>query len=60
MIMRLNSWFRAQSERLFKLLIAGSVLGALCGCAAGTTPTIAGSGTQNGVSASTTVTAVKF
>jgi hypothetical protein len=58
--MRLGSSISTRVTRIARLLLAGLVVGALCGCAAGTTPRVSGGGTQNGVSASATVTGVQF
>jgi hypothetical protein len=58
--MRLGSWISTQGQRIARLLIAGLVVAALSGCAAGPNPRMSGGGTQNGISASTTVTAVQF
>jgi hypothetical protein len=60
MTMRLGSSISTRVTRIARLLLAGLVVGALCGCAAGTTPRVSGGGTQNGVSASATVTGVQF
>ena len=60
MTMRHGSWISTQGQRIARLLLAGLVVAALSGCAAGTNPRMSGSGNQNGVSASTTVTAVQF
>jgi hypothetical protein len=60
MTMRPGSSISTRAERIVRLLIAGLVIGALTGCAAGTTPRVSGGGTQNGVSATATVTGVQF
>jgi len=60
MTMRHGSWISARAARLARLLCAALVVGALAGCAAGTSPRVSGGGTQNGVSATATVTGVQF
>jgi hypothetical protein len=60
MTMRDGTWIATWAARIARLLCAGLVVGALAGCAAGTTPRVSGGGTQNGVSATATVTGVQF